>query len=204
MSVKTSTPKRSRRAAARSRAPPAAPARPSSLSRRCWSAPRGVQHVAADRHHQPLDPAAARRMVSASSSAWVGCSCAPSPALITRQSTLRDRSSAAPEAWWRTTRMSGLHGVQGHGRVDQGLALGIEDEDDRHVHHIGAQPLAGQFEGGLGAGRGLEEQVDQGAPSQRAALFVDLAPQQSDCSVTQGRTQFTRRHCVHECVDGGS
>ena len=39
-----------------------------------------------------------RRMVSASSSAWVGCSCAPSPALITEQSTLRASSSTAPEA----------------------------------------------------------------------------------------------------------
>src|SRR5437660_5825788 len=48
-----------------------------------------------------------RRMVSASSSAWVGCSCAPSPALITAQSTFWASSSTAPEAWWRTTRMSG-------------------------------------------------------------------------------------------------
>ena len=39
-----------------------------------------------------------RRMVSASSSAWVGCSCEPSPALITEQSTLRASSSTAPEA----------------------------------------------------------------------------------------------------------
>ena len=39
-----------------------------------------------------------RRMVSASSSAWVGCSCWPSPALITEQSTFCDSSSTAPEA----------------------------------------------------------------------------------------------------------
>ena len=39
-----------------------------------------------------------RRMVSASSRACVGCSCAPSPALITEQSTLRASSSTAPEA----------------------------------------------------------------------------------------------------------
>ena len=48
-----------------------------------------------------------RRMVSASSSAWVGCSWAPSPALITEPSTLRASNSTAPEAWCRTTRMSG-------------------------------------------------------------------------------------------------
>ena len=39
-----------------------------------------------------------RRMVSASSSAWVGCSCEPSPALITEQSTFLAKSSTAPEA----------------------------------------------------------------------------------------------------------
>ena len=37
----------------------------------------------------------------------MGCSCEPSPALITEQSTLRASSSTAPEAWWRTTIMSG-------------------------------------------------------------------------------------------------
>ena len=48
-----------------------------------------------------------RRMVSASSSAWVGCSCAPSPALTTEQSTFCARRCTAPAAWWRTTMMSG-------------------------------------------------------------------------------------------------
>ena len=48
-----------------------------------------------------------RRMVSASSSAWVGCSCAPSPALTTEQSTLRARKCTAPAWWCLTTRMSG-------------------------------------------------------------------------------------------------
>ena len=48
-----------------------------------------------------------RRMVRASSSAWVGCSWLPSPALITEQSTFWASSSTAPAAWWRTTRMSG-------------------------------------------------------------------------------------------------
>ncbi len=39
-----------------------------------------------------------RRIVRASSRACVGCSWAPSPALITEPSTLRARSSTAPEA----------------------------------------------------------------------------------------------------------
>ena len=48
-----------------------------------------------------------RRIVSASRSAWVGCSCAPSPALTTEQSTFCARRCTAPAAWWRTMMMSG-------------------------------------------------------------------------------------------------
>ena len=47
------------------------------------------------------------RMVRASSSAWVGCSCGPSPALITEQSTFSDSSLTAPASEWRTTSTSG-------------------------------------------------------------------------------------------------
>src|SRR6185436_6635287 len=36
-----------------------------------------------------------------SSSAWVGCSLVPSPALTTELSTRRDRKAGAPEALWR-------------------------------------------------------------------------------------------------------
>ena len=53
--------------------------------------------------------------------------------------------------------------------------LRIEDERHRHVHDVGAEPLAGELERGLGAGRGLEEQVDQRAAAQRGALLLDLA-----------------------------
>ena len=53
--------------------------------------------------------------------------------------------------------------------------LRIEDELDRHVHHVGAKPFAGQFERGLGAGRDFEEQVDLRAAAQRGALLLDLA-----------------------------
>ena len=48
-----------------------------------------------------------RRMVRASSSACVGCSCWPSPALITAQDTFCDSNSTAPDDWCRTTRKSG-------------------------------------------------------------------------------------------------
>ena len=53
--------------------------------------------------------------------------------------------------------------------------LRIEEEAGRHVHHVGAEPLAGQFERGLRAGGDFEEQIDLGAAAQRGALLLDLA-----------------------------
>ena len=69
----------------------------------------------------------------------------------------------------------GPHGVQRHRRVDQRLALLHRGGGDRHVHDIGAEPLAGQLEGGLGTGGGFEEQVDLGAAAQNRLLLLDLA-----------------------------
>jgi hypothetical protein len=40
----------------------------------------------------------------------------------------------------------GMHRIQRHRRVDQRLALAHRAHIDRHVDHIGAEPLAGQFE----------------------------------------------------------
>ena len=48
-----------------------------------------------------------RRIVSASSSACVGCSWLPSPALITAQFTFSESSLTAPDSGWRTTSTSG-------------------------------------------------------------------------------------------------
>ncbi len=47
------------------------------------------------------------RMVRASSSAWVGCSCVPSPALMMGISRWRCRKCGAPEAAWRMMIASG-------------------------------------------------------------------------------------------------
>ena len=69
----------------------------------------------------------------------------------------------------------GAHGVQRHRRVDQRLALLHRRIADRHVHHVGAEPLAGQLEGGLRAGRGFEEEVDLRAAAQRRRLLFALA-----------------------------
>ena len=66
------------------------------------------------------------------------------------------------------------HGVQRRRGVDQRLALLHRGRRDRHVHDVGAEPLAGDLEGGLRAGRGLEEQVDLRAAAQGRLLLLDL------------------------------
>ena len=48
------------------------------------------------------------RRVKASSRAWVGCSCAPSPAFTMAERQWRARKCGAPEAGCRTTIMSGF------------------------------------------------------------------------------------------------
>ena len=68
-----------------------------------------------------------------------------------------------------------LHGVQRHAVSIRVSPLRIDEEPALHVDHVGAQPLAGQFERGLGAGGGLEEQVDQGAAAQRGPASCRLA-----------------------------
>ena len=68
----------------------------------------------------------------------------------------------------------GPHGVQRHRGIDQGLALLHRGGADLHVHDVGAKPLAGKLERALGSGRGLEEQIDQGAAAQIVAFLVDL------------------------------
>ena len=68
-----------------------------------------------------------------------------------------------------------MHGVERDRRVDQRLALAHGRRGNRHVHDVGAEPFARNLERGLGAGRGLEEQVDLGPAAQRGALLVHLA-----------------------------
>ncbi len=69
----------------------------------------------------------------------------------------------------------GPHRVEGDRGVDQRLPFAHRGGADRHVHDVRAEPLAGELEGGLRAGRDLEEQVDLGAAAQRGALLLDLA-----------------------------
>src|SRR2546426_6079602 len=68
-------------------------------TRECWMSPT----------RQTFSPAIVpcrSRIVSRSSSAWVGCSCVPSPALTTLERMRLPRNRAAPDDGWRITTMS--------------------------------------------------------------------------------------------------
>ena len=83
-----------------------------------------MRDIAADRDQtggatRPL----ARRIVSASSRACVGCSCRPSPAFNTAPLTFCASRSTAPECGCRTTRRSGCIAFNVKRGVNQRFAL---------------------------------------------------------------------------------
>lgn len=67
-----------------------------------------------------------------------------------------------------------MHGVERDGGVDERLAFLHRRGGDRHVHHVRPEPLAGDLERGLGAGGGLEEQIDLRPSAQGRALLLNL------------------------------
>ncbi len=69
----------------------------------------------------------------------------------------------------------GMHRGQRHRGVDQRFAFFDRAGRDRHVDDVAAEPLARELERGAGAGRILEEQIDDGAAAQQRLLLVDLA-----------------------------
>ena len=142
----------------------------------------GMGNIARDRHHQAFDPLEAaadgqgieQRLGRVLVLAVAGID--DGAGHLARQQLGGTRSMVAHDQQVR------LHGVEGHGGVEQGLALRHRGGTDRHVHDIGAEPLAGELEGALGAGRGLEEQVDLGAAGQHRLLLADL-PVELDIAV---------------------
>ena len=108
MSKKDSTPKRSTCAGSRVGGAMTRTRAPMVLSR--WMLERATRLCRMSPQMATVRPARRprrRRMVSASRSAWVGCSWLPSPALMTAQLTFSLSSMAAPESGWRTTSTSG-------------------------------------------------------------------------------------------------
>ena len=95
-------------------------------------------------------------------------------------------SATAPLSWWRTTSTSGCMAFSVIAVSISVSPFFIGRARDRHVDHVGAQPLAGELEAGLGAGRALEEQVDLGQALEQLQLLVGL-PVERDVSRRRGR-----------------
>ena len=131
-----------------------------------------------------------RRIVSASSSAWVGMLMRAVAGIdhraihLLRQQMHRSRRVMAHDD------EIGPHGVERRRGVDQRLALLHRGRRHRHVHDVGAEPLAGDLERGLRAGRRLEEQVDLGAAAKRRFLLLDLP---ADLDLLVGEVEKRRR-----------
>ena len=111
------------------------------------------------------------RMVSASSRAWVGCSCAPSPALTTPAFRWRARKCGTPGEPWRITIRSGDMAWRFLRRIEQGLALLDRAPLGREVERVGGEPLLGRLEGEARPRRRLEEEIDDHPAAQGRDLL---------------------------------
>ena len=114
------------------------------------------------------------RMVNASSNACVGCSCAPSPALMTlalsnaRQKMRRADRAVADDDEVRVQRLEIARGVLERLAFFERRRLGGKIDD------VGGQPLRGQFKADARARGRLDEQVDDRLAAQRRN-FLDGA-----------------------------
>jgi hypothetical protein len=141
-----------------------------------------VQDVAANRHGEPAEPALAptdRQRVEQRLGR----------VLVVAVAGINDRTVDLLGKEMNRTRFGmaddehvGVHRVQRHRRVDQGLALDHGARRHRHVDHVAAEPLAGDLERGAGAGRALDEAIDDRAAAQEAALLLGL-PAELDITV---------------------
>ena len=112
------------------------------------------------------------RMVNVSSSACVGCSCAPSPALMTlalsnaRKEMRRAGRAVADDDDVGVERFEIARGVLERLAFFQGGSFGGEIDD------VGAQPMRGQFETDARARGRLDEKVDDGFAAQAPGVFL--------------------------------
>ena len=110
-------------------------------------------------------------MVKASSSAWVGCSWVPSPALTMARAAGPGEQVGRPGRGVPHHDHVGRHRLEVLDRVDQRLPFRHARRRRGDAERVGAQPLLGDLEGRAGAGAGLEEEVDHRAPAQRRDLL---------------------------------
>jgi len=108
-----------------------------------------------------------RRMVRASSSRLVGCSWAPLAGIDHGTVDLRSNSSTAPEAWCRTTRMSGCMAFS-----VTAVSIRVPPPSRRRTptcYDVGTQPFARRSRTRIGVRSRLEEQVVLVRPRQARA-----------------------------------
>ena len=120
-----------------------------------------VEDVADDRDAaSPVERAScARRIVPQSSSACVGCSCVPSPALTTRRAHVRREHRRRAGRAVADHDHVGLHRVDVARGVEQRLALLRGRKRLGDVDHVGAQTLRRDLERRARARRRLHEEV---------------------------------------------
>ena len=131
--------------------------------------------IAANGHVQPLDPALAAADGERVEQSLSGMLMAAVAGVDDRAIDLFGEQLDGPGIAMAHDQHIGMHGVQGHRRVDQGFAFFDRTGRHRHIDHIAAETLAGQLKRGARAGRVLEKQIDQGAPAQQPVFFIGLA-----------------------------
>ena len=173
---------------------------------RCWSGRRGCGRCR--RPGRPSGPSTRPwrwRMVKMSSRPCVGCSWAPSPALMTRHVEVLGAAGAAPRATeWRTTTTSTpiasmfLAVSMNVSPLRQAGAAGGE------VERVGPEPPGGQAEAGAGAGGGLEEEVDDDLALEVVPLGLAAYPDAENLGGVEqsrefrGREPFETEQVFHE------
>ena len=114
-------------------------------------------------------------MVRASSSAWVGCSWVPSPALMMGVGRCRARKCGAPEAAWRITMASGRMAASVFRVSTSDSPLETLEPGGGDGNRIRPQALGGDLEAGARARGSFVKQVHDHLPAQRIQLLQRLA-----------------------------
>ena len=111
------------------------------------------------------------RRVRMSSRPWVGCSCLPSPALMTLERMRWPRNCAAPDAPWRMTTMS-IRMASRFRAVSTRVSPLETDEPATATFTVSALSRFSANSNEIRVRvRGLEEQVDDGLPAKRRHLL---------------------------------
>ena len=113
-------------------------------------------------------------MVRASRSAWVGCSCGPSPALTTEQPILLGEKFDGACRVMAHDQEVRAHGVQRHRGVDERLPL-LDRGAPTGMFMTSAPRRLPATRKRIGCASRLRRRVDQGAAAQKRLLLVGLA-----------------------------